>query len=145
MKIYHSNLRTTLWFLLLIIAQVARFSVGFTVPYNQAPKMFSVLASMTSRHCQRVSFHPIATMRSYSGSTCLQMAKKTNSASNDKLFRADRVLANRGMGSRSECFDLLKQRRVFQLIDGDKMERVKGPSEKLSMNVSSIVLHLNYM
>ena len=67
---------------------------------------------------------------------------KTND--NNKLYRADRVLSNRGMGSRSECFDLLKQKRVFirndsnnnNNNDDDVFTRVQGPSTKLSMTAS---------
>jgi len=126
--------------------------------------MFTQFASsslMATRHCRKVPFSamvgshyrsPTYSYHYYGTTTSLQMAKKSKSG--DKaLFRADRVLANRGVGSRSECFDLLKQKRVFQKItieqvnnnDNDgggnngspfKMERVKGPSEKLSMNAS---------
>jgi hypothetical protein len=69
---------------------------------------------------------------SYSSSSSLCAKKRSNS---NKTYRADRVLSNRGWGSRSECFDLLKQRRVFQKINSG-MQRVQGPSEKLSMEVS---------
>ena len=95
--------------------------------------------------------------RAFSPTLCLHLAKKSsesssNSAGNKKpkkkthipgTFRADRVLANRGWGSRSECFELLKQRRVFQKIgndddddDTDKMRRILGPKEKISMEAS---------
>jgi hypothetical protein len=69
--------------------------------------------------------------RDFSSSIILYAKKKPG---NDKPLRADRVLSNRGWGSRSECFDLLKQRRVFQKIDSE-MQRVNGPSEKISMKV----------
>ena len=52
-----------------------------------------------------------------------------------QLYRADRVLANRGWASRSECFDLLKQKRVYQKV-GSEMIQVLGPSEKLPMSAS---------
>jgi 23S rRNA pseudouridine2605 synthase len=51
------------------------------------------------------------------------------------LLRADRVLSNRGWGSRSECFDLLKQRRVYQKVES-VMTKLLGPSEKISMDAS---------
>jgi 23S rRNA pseudouridine2605 synthase len=52
-----------------------------------------------------------------------------------QLFRADRVLSNRGLGSRSECFDLLRQRRVYQKVKSE-MKLVLGPSEKITMEAS---------
>ena len=72
-----------------------------------------------------------------------------------KVFRADRVLSNRGWGSRSECFDILKQRRVYERIENEDyveienddetsdddeedsryvMRKLIGPSEKISMD-----------
>ena len=55
-------------------------------------------------------------------------------------LRADRVLANRGWGSRSECFDVLKQKRVKVLRDG-KDYILQGPSERLDMNEAIWVDH----
>jgi 23S rRNA pseudouridine2605 synthase len=52
-----------------------------------------------------------------------------------QVYRADRVLANRGWASRSECFELLKQKRVYQKV-GSEMIQVLGPSEKLPMGAS---------
>jgi 23S rRNA pseudouridine2605 synthase len=49
------------------------------------------------------------------------------------LYRADRVLANRGWGSRTECFELLKHGRVSVMRDGE-IQRVSGPSDRLDMN-----------
>jgi len=49
-----------------------------------------------------------------------------------KTYRADRVLSNRGYGSRSECFEILKQRRVIQKF-GNDIFPIMGPSEKISM------------
>ena len=73
----------------------------------------------------------------YYSSTNLCAKRKSNATGNKQTFRADRVLSNRGMGSRSECFELLKQKRVFQKLDGnDSFTLVKGPSEKVSMNAS---------
>lgn len=73
----------------------------------------------------------------YYSSTSLCAKRKSIATGNKKTFRADRVLSNRGMGSRSECFELLKQKRVFQKLDeNDSFTLVKGPSEKVSMNVS---------
>lgn len=48
-------------------------------------------------------------------------------------LRADRVLANRGWGSRSECFEVLKQKRVTIFRDG-KYQVLKGPSDRLDMD-----------
>ena len=52
------------------------------------------------------------------------------------LYRADRVLANRTGKSRSECFQLLQQRRVWQLNGDDETCRtvLSGPSSKISMH-----------
>ncbi len=62
------------------------------------------------------------------------------------LYRADRVMANRGWGSRSQCFDILKQKRVYQNVgsgDGNsldvEMKRISGPSEKIPMNAALFV------
>ena len=65
----------------------------------------------------------------------------SNSSGNNKdksLFRADRVLSNRGWGSRSECFELLKKKRVFQKIDSE-MKCVSGPKQKIPMNAALFV------
>jgi hypothetical protein len=67
-----------------------------------------------------------------SGSRLFMSKSKKNKGG---LLRADRVLSNRGWGSRSECFDLLKQRRVHQKVES-KMKKILGPSEKISMNAS---------
>jgi 23S rRNA pseudouridine2605 synthase len=56
-------------------------------------------------------------------------------AEQGQIYRADRVLANRGWASRSECFELLKQKRVYQKV-GSEMIQVLGPSEKLPMGAS---------
>lgn len=48
-------------------------------------------------------------------------------------FRADRVLANRTGQSRSQCFQLLKDKRVWQKIDDETFQVVKGPAEQLSI------------
>lgn len=55
-------------------------------------------------------------------------------------LRADRVLANRGWGSRSECFEVLKQKRVKVLRDG-QYYILQGPSERLDMNEAIWVDH----
>ncbi|KAL3912057.1 MAG: hypothetical protein SGILL_007037, partial [Bacillariaceae sp.] len=73
--------------------------------------------------------------------------KKSKPKKNKSTFRADRVLANRGWGSRSECHDLLRQKRVFQKIkdttsssdDSFAMKRLMGPSEKISMDAPLFV------
>lgn len=101
------------------------------------------------------SFHSSSAMYMAKGATSSQGSKKKKTKvppAKGKNFRADRVLANRGWGTRSECFDLLKQRRVFQKIasseDNNNMEdniaedqdnslddmiRIQGPSEKIPM------------
>lgn len=60
--------------------------------------------------------------------------KKSTPSVTGKTFRADRVLANRGWGSRSECFEVLKQRRVIQKNAEGEIFPVLGPSEKISMD-----------
>jgi 23S rRNA pseudouridine2605 synthase len=62
----------------------------------------------------------------------------TTNYNNKSVFRADRVLANRGWGSRSECHDLIRQKRVFQKINSE-MKRINGPSEKIPMDASLFV------
>jgi len=64
--------------------------------------------------------------------------KKNNKNKENVFFRADRVLSNRGWGSRSECFELLKKKRVFQEIDS-KMICILGPKQKISMNASIFI------
>ena len=58
--------------------------------------------------------------------------KKVKPQVKGKTYRADRVLSNRGWGSRSECFEILKQRRVVQKF-GNDIFPVLGPSDKISM------------
>lgn len=62
---------------------------------------------------------------------------------NKTLFRADRVLANRGWGSRSECHELLRQKRVFLKVgdsdDNQGMQRLAGPKEKIAMDAPLFV------
>lgn len=78
-----------------------------------------------------------------SSETSNHEARSTTSTKNKSktktLFRADRVLANRGWGSRSECHDLLRQKRVFQRLDSDKLKRIAGPKEKIPMDVPLFV------
>ena len=64
--------------------------------------------------------------------------KKRNKNKEKSLFRADRVLSNRGWGSRSECFELLKKKRVFQKIDSE-LKCILGPKEKIPMDASLFV------
>jgi hypothetical protein len=70
--------------------------------------------------------------------------------SGERLYRADRVLANRSGKSRSECFDLLKEKRIWQVDPaagtstassdgsnsggGKRKALVMGPSVKMSMH-----------
>ena len=72
-----------------------------------------------------------------------QSTKKSNKKK-PGMFRADRVLSNRGWASRSECFALLKQKRVFLRVENTdpssseekSLRRINGPSEKIPMNAS---------
>ncbi|KAG7352729.1 pseudouridine synthase [Nitzschia inconspicua] len=95
---------------------------------------------------QQLHFSPIASKLnsemefSSSASQGSVKPKKKKSSNREKsLFRADRVLANRGWGSRSECHDLLRQKRVFQKLDNDQMIQIAGPKEKISMDAPLFV------
>ena len=84
-----------------------------------------------------------ATSRLYLSSTAKDHSQSSKKKShkgkkNKSLFRADRVLSNRGWGSRSECHDLLRQKRVFQQVNSE-MKRILGPSQKISMDASLFV------
>lgn len=59
---------------------------------------------------------------------------KLNKKRNTNLLRADRVLSNRGWGSRSECTDLIKRGRV-----STPNGKLKSPSEKITMDTSLFV------
>lgn len=72
------------------------------------------------------------------GISQLRMASNSSGNKDKSLFRADRVLSNRGWGSRSECFELLKKKRVFQKIDSE-MKCVSGPKQKIPMNAALFV------
>ena len=74
-----------------------------------------------------------------SGNQARKKAPKLNKKRNKHLLRADRVLANRGWGSRSECTELLKRRRVFREINDGTRVVVKGPSEKVTMDTPLFV------
>jgi 23S rRNA pseudouridine2605 synthase len=74
-----------------------------------------------------------------SGNEAKKKAPKLNKKRNKHLLRADRVLANRGWGSRSECTELLKRRRVFVESENGERVVVKGPSEKLTMDATLFV------
>lgn len=63
---------------------------------------------------------------------------KTSDGTLEPLYRADRVLANRSGKSRTECHQLLKQKRVFQLIDGQPTI-VQGPSDRLTMKAPIMI------
>jgi 23S rRNA pseudouridine2605 synthase len=66
-------------------------------------------------------------------------SSKPKQKKNKSTFRADRVLANRGWGSRSECHDLLRQKRVFQKVQDSTLKRILGPSEKIAMDAHLFV------
>jgi 23S rRNA pseudouridine2605 synthase len=59
---------------------------------------------------------------------------KLNKKRDKNLLRADRVLSNRGWGSRSECTELIKRRRV-----STPNGTLKSPSEKITMDTSLFV------
>jgi 23S rRNA pseudouridine2605 synthase len=68
------------------------------------------------------------------GSAIEESKTKKKPSVTGKTYRADRVLSNRGWGSRSECFEIIKQRRVFQKFGDGETFPVLGPSEKISMD-----------
>ena len=61
-------------------------------------------------------------------------APKLRQKRDKDLFRADRVLSNRGWGSRSECSDLILYRRV-----STPQGTLKSPSEKITMDTPLFV------
>ncbi len=65
---------------------------------------------------------------------------KYNKKKNKDLFRADRVLSNRGMGTRKESFALLKERRIMMINEetGDRVA-LKGPSDKIPMDAKLLL------
>ena len=77
--------------------------------------------------------------RSTAGKNQEKRAPKINKKRNRQLLRADRVLANRGWGSRSECTELLRRRRVSILNDNGERTIIKGPSEKITMDTTLFV------
>ena len=64
--------------------------------------------------------------------------KKRRIKKRSSLFRADRVLSNRGYGSRSECHQVLKARRIRIFHDG-RHRTLMGPSERIGMDVPLFV------
>jgi 23S rRNA pseudouridine2605 synthase len=120
--------------------------------------LFSTSVQHRNSHQRQIYRSIVSTIPLYLASRNEGMAsgKTTKKANNirrkdpnsSSLFRADRVLSNRGWGSRSECFEILKQKRVFQKVvgsgdgsntDGVEMKRLPGPSEKIPMNASLFV------
>ena len=68
------------------------------------------------------------------GTTTTTTVPAVKPSSSGKTYRADRVLSNRGWGSRSECFELLQQRRVVQRLKTGQVLPILGPSEKIAMD-----------
>jgi len=110
----------------------------------------SPAVSMSSSKFYRMSLSSIRydlwRRKPISGNTSLRLSTNSSNqkhaASKKKkdksLFRADRVLSNRGWGSRSECFDLLKKKRVFEQSDSG-MKCITGPKQKISMDAELFV------
>jgi 23S rRNA pseudouridine2605 synthase len=61
---------------------------------------------------------------------------KKNKTKKVQTYRVDRVLANRGWASRSECFEVLQKKRVYIKEENSTMRRILGPSERLPMDAS---------
>lgn len=89
----------------------------------------------------RVILSPSCHSPSYSYYSSTTLAARTH-------FRADRVLANRTGKTRSQCFQLLQDKRIWQKISNENEDNnetnttfqlVKGPAEQLSMNASLYV------
>lgn len=99
-----------------------------------------------------IRFHASASAQAKRRPLKAKSSKKKKKGNVDEVFRADRVLAQRSQRPRAECFNLLKQKRVWQRRqrddDGDLTEHhdttvnkvdqewfsVPGPSAKLTMN-----------
>lgn len=71
---------------------------------------------------------------------------KYNKKKQKHLFRADRVLSNRGVGTRSQTFELLKSRRITMIItenDDETSEELRilltGPSDKIPMDAKLLL------
>ena len=84
-----------------------------------------------------------------STSIAIQKKKKNNRRlpKKEELFRADRVLANRTGKSRSECFELLKKKRVWQVVapsddDDDGENSSSGGSSSSSSSATDDEPHL---
>jgi hypothetical protein len=136
----------------LSIDKVAAFSV-----------LPETLRSSSSRRTQQHSPSPTTpAFRSFSsqnypsgdggGSKRTPKMYKRRPVSGERLYRADRVLANRSGKSRSDCFDLLKEKRIWQVdpaanstststassegstVGGKRKALVMGPSVKMSMH-----------
>lgn len=63
--------------------------------------------------------------------------KKEDDLSDEKLYRADRVLSNRTGKSRKECFQLLQERRVFILTDEIYTDPKRNDSKRISSGTGS--------
>lgn len=113
-----------------------------TVPLFTQPSHFILFHSTvgTALHASKVDLEGSLQSKKHlendavkSNNQSTPLRKKTKPQVKGKTYRADRVLSNRGWGSRSECFEILKQRRVVQKFDKDTFP-VLGPSEKISMH-----------
>jgi hypothetical protein len=122
---------------------------------------FSVLPDTLRRTQAPLVSSPSGAFRSFSsanypsGRTASKASPRLytrKKVSGERLYRADRVLANRSGRTRSECFNLLQEKRVWQIdpnandrtdedstdgstsVGGKRKVLVMGPSEKLSMH-----------
>jgi len=123
--------------------RVSALSIIPTITGSMSSSIFYRMSISCTRRStwKRQSIYGISHLRMSNNSSDKghSVAKKKNNKNKDKsLFRADRVLSNRGWGSRSECFDLLKKKRVFQEINSE-MKCVSGPKQKIPMDASLFV------
>ena len=125
-----------LWATTVLLRGFPRVSAFLTQPSVFAPRALSPLL-LTSK--QNVSNSARQTKLRTSTSSHGRKSPKINKKRHKHLLRADRVLANRGWGSRSECTELLKRRRVFLETEHGQRVVVKGPSEKLTMDAPIFV------
>mmetsp|Transcript_8487 Transcript_8487/g.25136 ORF Transcript_8487/g.25136 Transcript_8487/m.25136 type:complete len:375 (-) Transcript_8487:135-1259(-) len=124
------------------ISASAFFAVRTTIKNIAPPEMYRI----SLNHARHIGWrrHSIMglshlNLSTSSGHNAKSTSRKKVKKNKDKsLFRADRVLANRGWGSRSECFELLKKKRVFQEIDSE-MKCILGPKEKIAMDAPLFV------
>lgn len=119
------RLVSIMWLVSLSLRSAPRASAAFTTSLLQQRSF----AGGVSRHKK-------AKVRKYDQQrhqTPTMKKGPKNISNRAPLFRADRVLSNRGWGTRSECHQVLKQRRV-RVKRGTTDMILKGPSDRIDMD-----------